>query len=245
MRCSSSSSETTRRACKRLRRSILQRVQTAHSKCCARFSICFVAYFFLTDANTAEIVQDNTEIAFFYLHEMVNATTKQRGGLSKAKLRGLLAEYGPIRVNTVVSSGSLFLVEICRARHLRETTMLACVKELVETHGALVNLVTYESASSRQSALTVAAARGMSSVVKYLLSQGANPHMTCTGRFRLTQQQQQQQRASVYRQDATPCEFAQAMRDAQVGAAATREVLNSLDACIRLLQQAAANVAKP
>lgn len=193
--------------------------------------------------NTAEIVQDNTEIAFFYLHEMVNATTKQRGGLSKAKLRGLLAEYGPIRVNTVVSSGSLFLVEICRARHLRETTLLACVKELVETHGALVNLVTYESASSRQTALAVAAVRGMPSVVKYLLSQGASPHLTCTGRFRLTQQQQQK-RASVYRQDATPCEFAQAMRDAQAGAAATRDVLNSLDACIRLLQKAASKVAK-
>ena len=192
---------------------------------------------------TLEIVQDNTEIAFFYLHEMANATTKQRGGLTKAKLRGLLAEYGPIRVNTVVSSGSTFLVEICRARHLSQATVLSCVKELVETHGALVNGVTYESASSRQTALAVAAARGLPHVVKYLLSRGANPQITATGRFRLQQQPQQRrhhrqkQPSSVYRQDATPLEFAQAMRDAQAGSAA-RDVLQPLDACIRLLQKA-------
>ena len=93
---------------------------------------------FVLIVSSTELIHDNTEIFFFYLSELVHSAAKS-GCLTKAKLRGLLAEYGPIRVNRVVSSGGLCLVELCRAHHVREATLLACVQELVQHHGALVN----------------------------------------------------------------------------------------------------------
>lgn len=173
---------------------------------------------------------------------MVHGKSKQRGILTKAKLRGLFQEYGPvIRVNGLVTSGSLFLVELCRARHVREATLLACVKELIQVHGALVNGITYESATSRQTALWVAATRGMTTIVRYLLEKGANPYApVCTGRVRYGPQQ----RLSLYRQDVSVLEFTKALRDAQAKVGMPRNVLSPLDSCIGLLQQSTATMAQ-
>ena len=172
------------------------------------------------------MIRDNSEIAFFYLTEMASSA----GGLTKAKLRGLLHEYGPIRVNNVVSSGGLFLVELCRAKQLRESTILACVKELVEYYGALVDCTTRESASSQQNSLCVATVRGMPTIVKYLLQKGANPELLSSGRFRL------RGRKSLLRKNVTALEFGQAMRAAEAEAGATKQELKSLDTCLELLR---------
>lgn len=182
----------------------------------------------------AELLNDNTEISFFYLSEMVNATGSRNhsssNGLSKARLRSLLNEYGPIRVNRVVSSGGLFLVETCRAKHVRESTLLGCVQVLVEEHGALVDGRTFESQSSQQTALCVAAARGLPTIVRYLLQCGANPNIRSTGRFR-------ESGLSVFLRDATPLDFAVALRRAcQGNPASSKADWKGYDACIRHLK---------
>lgn len=152
-----------------------------------------------------ELIHDNTEIAFFYLSEMGSLA---RGGLTKAKLRGLLEEYGPIRTNNVVSSGGVFLVELCRARKVRESVILACVQEMVSSHGALVDKATRESERCRETPLCVAAARGMPTVVNYLLQQGASPELRSSGRFRL----HHVPKRTLARTHVRPLEFAQASK---------------------------------
>jgi hypothetical protein len=200
-------SGVTRRACKRLRRSPVDRVRDAHI-----------------------LIQDNTEIAFFYLSEMVNASKKE---LTKSKLCRLLAEYGPhLRINKVLSSGGLYLVEVCRARHVKELVVLKCVQELVEQRGALVDLSSNDGGKSNQTALCVAAVRGMPTVVKYLLQRGASRHIRSSGRFRL----HTQSKKTLQCKNVTPIEFALAMRDSEKDAGATEDNLSDLNKCIRLLE---------
>jgi hypothetical protein len=201
--------ETNRRACKRLRRSPVHRVRDAHL-----------------------LIKDNTEIAFFYLSEMTNAASKK--SLTVANLRRLIGEYGPhLRINNTVSSGGLYLVEVCRARHIRESVVLKCVQELVKQRGALVNLSTCESVNSRQTALCVAAARAMPTVVKYLLQKGASRTVRCSGRFRL----HTRPKKTVQCINSTPLEFCQAMRDAEKEVGACETAMRDLDNCLRLLKR--------
>lgn len=204
----SSLTNVNRRSCKRLKRSRTQRVREAHG-----------------------LLSDNTEIAFFYLQEMNHSSTHS---LSHARLCQLINEYGPyLRINKVTSSGGTFLVECCRARHVRENVIKKCVQELVERNGASVNGSTHESAMSSLTALCVAAARGMYTVIKYLLMRDASCDMRGTGRFRLHTRRNKTVRCT----NATPLEFAQTMRDAEHAEGATdREIVN-LDKCIRLLRK--------
>jgi hypothetical protein len=140
-----------RRECKRLRRSTIHRVRDAHRLIC-----------------------DNTEIAFFYLSEMVNCTN-QSNNLTRARLVSLLHEYGPkLRFNRPVSSGGLYLVEVCRAKNVKEAVILRCTQELVEHWDIQIDLRSAESNISSQTALCVAAARGLHMVVKYLIDRGAS-----------------------------------------------------------------------
>lgn len=198
------------RASKRLRRSPVHRVRDAH-----------------------RLINDNTEIAYFYLAEMVNSSC-QGNKLSKARLVSLLEEYGPhLRINRNVSSGGLYLVEVCRAKHATEPVLLNCVRELVENRGALVNLQTSESDLSRQTALCVAAARGLSTVVEYLLHRHADPSRTSSGRFAL----HTKPKKSVRCAQKTALEFAAAMRTAELAEGASKAALTGLDKCIRLLER--------
>lgn len=207
MRNSSTRQES--RCSKRLRRSAYNRVREAHG-----------------------LVKANTEIAFFYLTELCSSADKP---LSRARLCNLIEEYGPhLRINSRLSSGGVYLVEICRARHVRESVIQRCVQELVESYGALVDLRSDESTSSRQTALAVAAVRGMSSVVKYLLQQGASISLLSSGRFRL----HTSSRRSIKCMGDTPLGFAKLMRTAELEAGATKQDLRGLDASIRLLTQA-------
>lgn len=200
-----------RRACKRLRRSPVHRVREAHLR-----------------------IKDNTEIAFFFLSEMTNVTgNTKKNALTRNKLCRLLDEYGPhLRINEPVSSGGVYLVEVCRARNVRESVVLRCVEELVGKRGAVVDAKTNEAAHSSQTALSVAAARGMSSVVRYLVCKAqADRQVRSSGRFRL----QTQPKKTVRCIDATPLEFAVAMRNAELEAGAAREDLVGLAKCIQML----------
>lgn len=151
----------TPRSSKRLRRGAMFRVREAH-----------------------KLIRDNTEIAYFYLSELVAAVRQQH--LTRSSFLRLLNEYGPhLRYNQMLSTGGIFLVTVCQAKNTRERTILQCVQELVERRGAEVNKASSESANQSLTALAVAAARGMHTVVLYLLRAGADPNMRSSGRFQL------------------------------------------------------------
>ena len=197
-----------RRHSKRLKRSPIHKVRDAH-----------------------QLMKDNTEIAFFYLSEMVAASDK-KNLLTPSKFVGLLNEYGPhLRVNTLISTGGLFLVEVCRARKVSESTVLKCAKELVENRGALVDASTSESNSTHETPLCVASARGMPSVVKYLLEKGADVSHRSSGRFRLHTRRTR----TVKCVNNTPLEFCEAMLAAEITAGAKPSDLKRLKSCKRLL----------
>jgi Ankyrin repeat len=205
-------SKRQRRSCSRLRRTSVQCVRDAH-----------------------RLMNDNTEIAYFYLSEMVNCSSNSSSAnkLSRSSLFGLLNEYGPhLRFNRTVSSGGMFLVEICRAKHVTPSVILKCVQELVEKRGALVNVSSSESNCSQVTPLCVAAARGLHNIVSYLLQRGADTDTVCSGRFAL----HTQPKKSVICRDKTAYEFAVATRQAEKDAGATEASLRDLNRCIRLLQ---------
>ena len=81
-------------------------------------------------------------------------------------------------------------MECCRARYCRESVILACVKELVEKHGANPDVATGAGPGAGGAGgltpLCVAAARGMASVVRFLTGAGASLTIEGTGRFRLS-----------------------------------------------------------
>lgn len=198
---------TTRRSCKRLRRSPVDKVRDAH-----------------------KVILDQTEIAYFYLWELSYESTKN--SLTKSKLYSILEEYGPrLFLNQTVSNGGTFLVEVCRSRNTAQATILHCVQELVENRGALVNLATNESSNSILTPLCVAAVRGMPKVVKYLLSKGASPYIKSNARFRLYKNPKK----SLKSQDSTPLQFAMSMLDAERKEGAKPHELVNLNKCITLL----------
>ena len=197
-----------RRSSKRLRRSPQDRVRDAH-----------------------KLIQMHTEIAYYYVAELAQ-TQNTKGGLSRSKMTRIIEEYGPhLRINSVVSSGGTFLVEVCRSRHVQESTILQCVQELVEQRGALVDVCSSESSSSQLSALCVASARGMPTVVRYLLEQGATPSLRCSGRFRLHTKVSR----SIQCRDCTARDFAETMLAAENDAGADQTNLSPLRKCIKLL----------
>ncbi|GKY92567.1 hypothetical protein MPSEU_000226900 [Mayamaea pseudoterrestris] len=205
-------SDHKRRRCTRLERSPLEQVKEAH-----------------------RLVKDNTEIAFYYLSELVTASTK-KSGLSHRKLVGLLHEYGPhLRINQRTYTGGLFLIEVCRSKNVNEAVILKCVRELVEKYGAIVDLQTYEAASAYQTALAVASARGMPTIVKYLLSKGASPDILSSGRFQLSKNSKKTMRLT----NSKSLDFAKEARRCELEHGATARELKNLNDCIELLEASA------
>ena len=153
------------------------------------------------------MTMSRTEAAVLQIAEWVHSP---KDSLTFAKLRNTLLLHGPVAINQRVRTGGTFLVEICRARHVYEGVILKCAKLLIEEYGANPNVPSAEFSSGKKVIiqsqskngpsisdystctvgtelypLIVAAARGMSSVVKYLLESGADK--TCKGscRFKL------------------------------------------------------------
>lgn len=198
------------RECKRLRRGPIHRVREAH-----------------------RLIKDNTEIAYFYLSEMSNSCNGA-SKLTRARMMGLLNEYGPnLQLNQTVSSGGLFLVEVCRAKNVRESVILRCVHELVEQRGVMVDLRTSESESSCLTALCVAAARGLHTVVAYLLQKGAALDIISSGRFAL----HTRPKKSIRCHHQTALEFARTMHQAETNEGCGLGALKGLEKCMSLLRR--------
>lgn len=220
-----------RRKCQRLSRSPVERVRDAH-----------------------QLMTTNTEIAFFYLSELANGQSSGGKKLTRARWMQIWNEYGPrLHFHRPVANGGLFLVEVCRARAVSERTVLLCVQSLVEesnhtntnsssssrnnqhgdSHSGIINLRTNESPRCRETALCVAASRGMCSVVQYLLQHGADPDIPSWGRFALHTNKKQ----SVRCEEATVDEFVRAMLEAEHKAGATKGALVALQKCLRMVER--------
>ena len=172
-------------------------------------------------------------------------------------LKKLLIEYEPIAINRRVRTGGTFLVEVVRARYVQESVILKCIKLLIG-NGANPNIASAEvglfstsmaeniyrtSAASgvvgRWSStgkelypLVIAAARGMCTVVKYLLDVGANRSLRGSSRFRLYSNP----RKSVKGVDLTALEFAIQMKDHELENGVQRADLRGLLRTISLLE---------
>jgi hypothetical protein len=203
------------RSCQRLKRSLRQRVQEVHTS-----------------------VLQKTEFAYCYVAELTSQRRKKEL-LTKSKLLGIFSKFGPVlRLSGTLRSGGVFLVEICRAKGVRETTIFKCVEYLVQPKENMQNTAivnpndrTNESPCSRQTALVVAAARGMSTVVALLLDVGADRTIECSGRFRLAYAT----KSSVSGTKWTALQFAMAMRNAEIQHRTHPRKLKGLDRCIDLL----------
>lgn len=187
------------------------------------------------------VLRDQTEMALQEVADM--AISKTPKPLSLARLRGIIHNYGPIlNINQRSAVGGTFLVDCCRARCVKESVILACVKELIERFGASPNVPATEGTSYQQvakkhhntlPALVVAATRGMPHVVKYLVEHtSASLDEKGTSRFRLFMNPKKSI-CGTY----SPLEFAEKMRAAELENGATQGQLHSLNECIRLLKE--------
>jgi hypothetical protein len=203
------------------------------------------------------LLLSRNESALLELQECAHSTKKP---LSLSMLKKLLKEYEPIAINRRVRSGGTFLVEVVRARHVKESVILKCAKLLIE-NGANPNIPSAEvgmgitskatilydtsaasgevgkcissSTGAKLYPLIIAAARGMSSVVDFLLSVGADTRLRGSSRFRLYSNP----RKTVKGVDLTAYEFAIKMRINEFENGIMREDLRGLDRTIHLFEQ--------
>ena len=197
-------------------------------------------------------LMSRNESALLELQECAHSPKRP---LSLSMLKKLLTEHEPVAINRRVRTGGTFLIEVIRARHVKESVILNCIKLLVVENGANPNVPSAEPGEGFQSTtrplyetsavgrymysstgtqlfpLIIAAARGMPNVVKFLLSVGANPNVRGTSRFRLYSNP----RKSVKGVDLTALEFAIKMRDSEVENGIKREDLRGLLRTISLL----------
>lgn len=180
-----------------------------------------------------ELMVANTELAYNDLWEL--GYSLKKNALTKQKMINILNEFGPVMVNRTMTSGGIFLVEVCRARNTPANTILHCVQELVERRGAFVNIPTNNSKDYLLTVLCVASVRGMHKVVDYLISNGALPstNIRCAGKFKLFKNPRKCLRCI----GVIPLEFSKQMLAAEIKEGATRQDLKDLNRCIQLLKR--------
>mmetsp|Transcript_8725 Transcript_8725/g.10071 ORF Transcript_8725/g.10071 Transcript_8725/m.10071 type:complete len:184 (+) Transcript_8725:49-600(+) len=173
------------------------------------------------------------------------AISKTPNPLSLGRLRGIFNNYGPIlNINQRSAIGGTFLVDCLRSRYVTERVILTCVKELIEKYGASPNVsategAQYNSVRKKQKKdqnllppLVVAAARGMSSIVEYLIQDniGTLTDIEGTSRFRLFTNPKKSISGTY-----TPLDYAKKMKEAEIKNGAGEHDLKSLNRCIQLL----------
>ena len=199
------------------------------------------------------------------------AISKTPHPLSLARLRGILNTYGPnLNINQRSAIGGTFLVDVVRARCVKESVILSCVKELIEvyhaspyvpaTEGAQYQKLKQRCSSNNKSKvvgnllppLVVASARGMPSIVKYLLSyenekRGNRKHEMNNNVYEVIsiQDDEGSSRFRLFTNPKksicgthTPLKFALKMKEAELEQGASESDLRSLNQCIRLLTPA-------
>lgn len=200
-----------------------------------------------------------TETAIFQVAEYAHSA---KDSLTFAKLRNLLLVHGPVAINQRVRTGGTFLVEVCRSRHIYEGVILKCVKHLIEDYGANPNVPSAEfstaknvviqrpgNATSKTACSTstigtelypliIAAARGMPTVVKYLLKSGADDTVRGSCKFKLFSNPKK----SIKGENLTALEFAEKMLREEMSNGLRKSDMKGLMKVITHLEQCMNNV---
>jgi len=179
----------------------------------------------------------NTDMALHDFGELAISKTPHQ--LSLARFRALVRNYGPdLNFDQRSVLGGTFLVDCCRARYVKESVILSCIKDLIQRHGASSNVSATEGHLYNHNPkylppLVVASARGMPSVVRYLIQDGgALVDTKGTSRFRLFKKPSRSIGGTF-----TALEFANAMKQGEIDNGATPQDLKSLEKCIQILIQ--------
>jgi len=194
------------------------------------------------------VMLQRTELAMQEISEMAIMQNPKK--LTKPRLRSILHEHGPIldTNHRCTATGGTMITDCIKARHVRESTILSCVSYLVEECGADPSIAAVEGSCPLRRKrgdylppLVIASARGMPTIVSYLLSKlttfqshdaSLSPERQVgTCRFRLMSNPRKSVKGTY-----DPLGFALAVREAEVENNVTTQELKNLDACIRILR---------
>jgi hypothetical protein len=177
-------------------------------------------------------LSDRTEDAHMTL---ATTATSKHAPLTLKRLRCILKNDGELFVNRRSPSGRTFAMVCCAADYIDEGVILRCVKELVEMHGADVNILTNsEEPYANRTALFFALARVMPTVVEYLVQAGAFLDIKATGPFRLVSDPSKSFRGSF-----SPLSFVQQLQAEESALGALPPYWASkLNVCIQILSKA-------
>lgn len=248
------SKQQQQRSSKRLKQSSFEQIQNAHRTINERSEAAFIELCNIIRCSSSShynnIYNNNITNTSSIRKKKKNSQNK----LSLTTLKSIFQHYGPyIHLNHCMSSGGVFLVEICRARNVKESVIYKCFEWLVEVHHADINIMTYESKNNQQTSLCVAAVRGMSSIVQYLLNHNVKTDVKCSGRFTLSstiissntatsttnimKRNTAGQKTVLTCYNKTAYEFAIEMYNAEVNVGICTKLLDkTLGKCIKLLE---------
>jgi hypothetical protein len=146
--------------------------------------------------------------------------------LTSSRMRAWLTTSIPVWVDFGGVTGGSILLETLRSKALAPRHSLSTTKLLCEEWDADVNL-----AAEGVTPLAVAAARGMSAVVAYLLMKGAKPQAVSAGQFSLEGNRRKSVKGLF-----TPLQWSENMLAAERALGTPERLLTELHHCIRILR---------
>ena len=166
------------------------------------------------------------------LHHAIVCAGMDSQDLSVSKVRQAFQRWGPWPLVDRCSPvyNSTLLMEICRGRGVRETTLLAVASHLVCDLGADPSAHPPGGCTP----LIIAACRGMPKLTAFFLAVGADPTPVGHGRFRLC--------GRVQTVAGTHCaaEWTRRLLEAEEGAGVPSDERRGLELCLQLTRVAAA-----
>jgi len=184
-------------------------------------------------ARAHESLRQRMEYAHLALTELTHQKDKP---LTVKRLRAILEQWRPLRVNQRAEVGGTLLIECIRARFVHERVILECARLLIDEWSAHADVATGAGPGAGGAGgltpLCIAAARGMPLVAAYLLNEAkANPSLAGEGRFKLWGNQHKSVAGSY-----VPVEWASKMLEAEEAAGVAAADLKPLRKCIKLFK---------
>lgn len=169
------------------------------------------------------------------LVELEKAIENEKQPLTLTVLKGIFRRHSSngsyyIDANQSIENGN-FLTFCCEAVFASERVVKGCVKYLIQVRGACPNKPT----SNGYTPLAIATARGLPTVVQYLLEQGADINQRSQGWFKLESSPKKTVKGCF-----SPSRFAQELKSKEIahGAQRSDQVILYLDRCIDILNRA-------
>lgn len=119
------------------------------------------------------------------LHHSIAVSGQDTKNLTVGMLKLFLSRWSPCPLVDRASPvyNATILMEICKARGIREATLVQCAKHMLSTMHADVNA--RPSSAHACTPLIIASCRGLPKLVELFLAHGADVHVRGEGRFRV------------------------------------------------------------